>query len=158
MKITSRAFGPGQPIPVKYTGDGDDKSPPLALANVPSGAKTLALIVDDPDAPTPQPWVHWVIFNIPAGAAGLPEAEPRKGKLIEPAGATQGVNSWPSDNLGYRGPAPPRGHGVHHYHFKLYALDTSLNLDPGITKNDLLAAMKNHILAEAELIGTYERP
>jgi hypothetical protein len=157
MKITSRAFDHNQPIPVKHTGDGDDKSPPLAFADVPGEAKSLALIVDDPDAPTPQPWVHWVLYNIPAGAGGLPEAEPRKPKLIEPAGAIQGVNSWPSDNLGYRGPAPPAGHGVHHYHFKLYALDAPLDLAPGATKDDLLAAMKNHVLAEAELVGAYER-
>lgn len=157
MKITSRAFESGQPIPVKYTADGEDKSPPLSFIEAPDGAKTLALIVDDPDAPTPQPWVHWVIFNIPAAAPGLPEAEPRKGKLIEPAGATQGINSWPSDNLGYRGPAPPRGHGVHHYHFRLYALDGALDLAPGASKDQLLAAMKGHVIAEAELIGTYQR-
>ncbi|MBI1372147.1 MAG: YbhB/YbcL family Raf kinase inhibitor-like protein [Phycisphaera sp.] len=158
MTITTTAFKPGEPIPVKHTGDGADRSPALSWRNLPDGTKSLALIVDDPDAPTDEPWVHWVMWNIPAHATGAPEGVPRNPKLVEPAGAVQGSNSWPSDNLGYRGPAPPKGHGTHHYHFKLYALDVaSVDLAPGATKAQLLAAIKGHELGTAALIGTYER-
>jgi Raf kinase inhibitor-like YbhB/YbcL family protein len=115
------------------------------------------LIVDDPDAPIAEPWVHWVIYKIPGSATGLKEGIPRQEKLDDPKGALQGKNTWPSGNLGYRGPAPPRGHGVHHYHFKLYALDAELDLKPGLDKKALLAAMAGHILAQGELIGTFQR-
>lgn len=157
MQLTSNAFKDGQPIPEKYSGDGDDKSPALSWSGVPEGANSLALICDDPDAPTPEPWVHWVIWNIPPETGRLPEGVPRKEQPLEPRGARQGTNSFPSDNLGYRGPAPPPGHGTHHYHFKLYALDTELNLEPGASKEDLLGAVEGHVLAEAEMVGTYER-
>lgn len=157
MTIESPAFKSTAVVPRKHTGDGADVSPPLAWTGVPTGTVELALICDDPDAPTPQPWVHWVIAKIPASKTSLPEGVPRTGKLDDPPGAVQGVSSWPSDNLGYRGPAPPPGHGTHHYHFKLYALSSALPVSPGLTKAQLLAAMEGHVLAEAELIGTYER-
>ena len=157
MKIESTAFDPNQPIPKKFTGEGDDISPPLTFANLPDGTGELALICDDPDAPTPEPWVHWVIYKIPATTTALSQALAPAPQISEPDGALQGLNSWPSDNIGYRGPMPPPGHGVHHYHFKLYALDQPLELQPGLSKNQLLAAMQNHILAQAELIGTYQR-
>lgn len=154
--LTSQAFKNGGAIPSKYTADGDDISPPLAWSNAPANTKELALIVDDPDAPSAQPWVHWVIYGLSVHLHALPAHVPH-GKQITTPPAMQGPNSFASDNIGYRGPAPPRGHGMHHYHFTLYALDKSLNLAPGRTKQQLLEAMKGHILSHAELIGTYQR-
>ena len=158
MKISSPAFTHGAPIPQKYTGDGEDVSPPLTFSDIPEGTAELALICDDPDAPTPQPWVHWVIYKLSPDLQGLPEGIPPKPELETPVRARQGKNSWPSGRtIGYRGPAPPPGHGTHHYHFKLYALKAPVDLPPGATKEQLLAAMDGKILAEAELVGTYKR-
>jgi len=158
IQLTSAAFGEGERIPVKYAGDGQDLSPPLSWSGLPEGTKELALICDDPDAPTPQPWVHWVIYKIPADCQGLPEGVGRSARLKEPAGAMQGQNSWPSgQTIGYRGPAPPPGHGVHRYFFKLYALDTPMVIEPGKDKKGLLAEMSGHVLGEGQLMGTYER-
>ena len=155
LTVTSTAFKANQPIPTKHTGDGADASPALAWTGAPSGVVEYVLIVDDPDAPRPQPWVHWVIYKIPGSATSLPEGVEKNGKPAQPAGALQGKNSW--DDLGYGGPQPPKGHGTHHYHFKLYALNQALGSGPGLTKEELLKAMKGHITAEGELIGTYER-
>lgn len=155
MTISSTAFADGAAIPARYTAEGKDVSPPLAWSGLPEGTVELAIVCDDPDAPRPEPWVHWVIYNVPASATGLDEGVPPSEKLASPPGAMQGKNTWPA--TGYRGPAPPPGHGTHHYHFKLYALDQDLPLAPGLTKDQLLAAMKGHVLDEAELIGTYER-
>ncbi len=164
MELTSSAFDAGRPIPEKYTGAGDDISPPLKWSQPPEGTRTLALICDDPDAPSREhprpegPWVHWVLYNIPADTDSLPEALPRQAVLETPAGARQGRNDFSSDNIGYRGPMPPRGSGPHRYFFKLYALDCQLDLDPKTaTKARLLQAMKGHVLAEGELMGTFER-
>lgn len=157
IEITSTAFNQGDPIPKKYTGEGADVSPPLAWKNLPEGTKELALICDDPDAPTEEPWVHWVIYKIPAGEKGLPEGVPRDLRLKQPAGAMQGRNSWPKDNVGYRGPMPPPGHGTHRYFFRLFALDGHLTIEPGATKTKLLEEIRNHVLAEGVLMGTYER-
>lgn len=156
IEVRSSAFANGQPIPRRHTGDGEDISPALEWSAVPAGTQELAMIVDDPDAPGGT-WVHWVIYKIPASTTGLPEGIPRQQKLSQPDGALQGRNSWPTDNIGYRGPQPPPGHGVHHYHFKLFALDTVLDVKPGIDKKALTEAMKNHILAQGETIGTYKR-
>jgi Raf kinase inhibitor-like YbhB/YbcL family protein len=157
ITVTSSAFEPGAPIPKKYSGEGANISPPLAWSGLPEKTKELALICDDPDAPRGT-WVHWVIYKIPAAATSLPEAVAREPRPKEPAGAVQGVNSWPKgENTGYGGPMPPPGHGTHHYHFKLYALDQPVAVEPGLDKNGLLAAMKGHILAEGQLIGTYKR-
>ena len=153
IPISSSAFAQGQPIPKKYTGDGLDVSPPLAWSNLPAGVKELALICDDPDAPNGD-WVHWVLYKIPADTKGLPEAVPTTPKLKEPAGALQGENSWPS--TGYRGPAPPAGK-PHHYHFKLFALDAPLQAEPGLDKKSLLKKIEGHILAQGEVMGTYQR-
>jgi Raf kinase inhibitor-like YbhB/YbcL family protein len=155
IRITSTAFESGQPIPRKYTGEGQDVSPALSWQGVPAGTKELALIVDDPDAPTPQPFVHWVIYKIPPTMSGLPEGVATDVSPSEPAGAMQGRNDF--KKTGYGGPMPPKGHGTHHYHFKLYALDKPLNVQPGLDKAALLAAMKGSVIAEGELIGTYER-
>lgn len=154
--LTSSRFENGGPIPRRYTGDGDDASPPLAWSAVPAGTIELALIADDPDAPTAEPWVHWVLYKIPGGTTSLPEKIAPARHLAALHGALQGKNSWPN-GIGYRGPAPPKGHGVHHYHFRLYALDTELNIEAGADKTSLISAMQGHIVAEGELIGTYER-
>jgi Raf kinase inhibitor-like YbhB/YbcL family protein len=147
MALTSAAFTANGPNPKKYTGEGADVSPPLAWSGVPHGVKELALICDDPDAPTAKPWVHWVAYKISPMQSGLPEGT--RGDL------TEGQNDF--KKTGYGGPMPPEGHGVHHYRFHLYALDQPTVAGPGLTKEQLLAAMKGHILAEAELVGTYER-
>jgi len=160
LAVTSTAFGDGQAIPKKFTGDGQDLSPPLAWkeAGTGAGAKQWALICDDPDAPTDEPWVHWVLYGIPADVRSLAEGVGTTDRLKEPTGALQGRNSWPNGRkIGYRGPAPPKGHGVHHYHFKLYALDSALALKSDLTKNELLKALDGHVVGTGELIGTYER-
>jgi Raf kinase inhibitor-like YbhB/YbcL family protein len=159
IQITSTAFNEGQPIPKKYSGEGADLSPPLSWTGVPEGAKELVLICDDPDAPTAEPWVHWVIYKIPANVTGLKEGIPRKARLTDPAGALQGKNSWPGgqDNIGYRGPMPPPGHGTHHYYFKLYALEAKLAVEPGMDKKSILQEIEHHVLAQGQLMGTYQR-
>lgn len=152
FSISSAAFADGAHIPSKYTCDAEDVSPPLSWTGAPSGAQSLALIVDDPDAPDPaapkMTWVHWVLYNLPADRAGLDEAVDDL-----PAGTREGVNDW--RETGYRGPCPPIGE--HRYFFKLYALDTVLP-DLGQTnKAKLVEAMQGHVLAEAALLGTYGR-
>ena len=155
ITITSEAFKAKAVIPKTHTGEAEDTSPPLAWSGVPDGTKELALVCDDPDAPRAEPWVHWVIYGIPAEAKGLPEGLPAQEALQDPQGARQGTNDF--GKVGYGGPMPPRGHGTHHYHFKLYALDAALNLPPRQPKKKLLEAIKGHVLAQGELIGTYER-
>jgi Raf kinase inhibitor-like YbhB/YbcL family protein len=154
LAITSTAFKEGGSIPTQYTCEGADISPALSWANVPHGTKSLALIVDDPDAPDPQApkmtWVHWVLYNIPATAAGLKEDEK---KNSVPSGALPGINDW--KRTGYGGPCPPIGR--HRYFHKLYALDTELPDLKKPTKPQLLEAMKGHILGEAQLVGTYQK-
>ena len=153
--VSSTAFASGKPIPRRHSGDGEDLSPPLSWSGVPSSAKELALIVDDPDAPTPEPWVHWVIYKIPVRTEGFAEGVPPVAHPGYPPTALQGKNSWGS--FGYRGPAPPKGHGVHRYFFKLYALDKALDRVEGLDKPGLLNAIRGHIVAEGELMGTFER-
>lgn len=155
ITIESEAFVEGGPIPRKYTGDGADLSPPLRWSGVPADSVELALISDDPDAPRAQPWVHWVIYKIPADTTALPEGIDPSPEPAVPRGALQGRNDF--GKIGYGGPAPPKGHGVHHYHFKLYALDSALALEAGLDKKALLAAMEGHVLAWGELVGTYQR-
>ena len=150
-------------MPVQYTEDGDNKSPPLQWSDAPNGVKSFALLCEDPDAPSPKnpnpdPWVHWVAYNIPAQTKELPEGLPRQAQLQEPAGAMQGINSWPSDNVGYRGPAPPAGSGGHRYIFRLLAIDTQLQPSAkSVTRKALLDEIRNHVLGEAKLIVTYDR-
>ncbi len=150
MKLTSLAFAEGNIIPSRYTCDGQEISPPLSWSDVPARAKALALIADDPDAPAGT-WVHWVIFNLPGTLSGLSEhVPPDKAPRV---GGVQGTNSWPA--IGYGGPCPPSG--THRYFFKLYALDSELSLTSSATAGDVQAAMKGHILAEAQLMGRYQR-
>ncbi len=155
ITIESTAFQAGGVIPKQYTGEGADVSPPLSWSGVPKETQELALICDDPDAPRTDPWVHWVLYALHPETQGLPENVLKKKILSEPREALQGVNDM--GKIGYNGPMPPIGHGLHHYHFKLYALDRVLNVPLGATKDKLLTAMKGHVLAEGELIGTYER-
>lgn len=155
IPLTSTAFASNAAIPAKFTGDGEDISPALSWSKLPAGTKELALICDDPDAPSTEPWVHWVIYKIPASATGLPENVAKTESLAAPAGAVQGKNSW--GRTGYGGPAPPRGHGVHHYHFQLYALNRVLDVSPGLDKTGLQRAMQGAIIGQGKLTGTYQR-
>ena len=158
IRLCSTAFTDGQVIPKQHTGDGQDLSPPLAWESLPEGVKELALICDDPDAPTVEPWVHWVLYKLPPTVRALPVGISGSSRLESPVEALQGRNSWSSGRtIGYRGPAPPPGHGVHHYRFQLYALDCELALHPGVDKRTLLKAMHGHILGQGELVGTYQR-
>lgn len=154
LTLTSSAFAEGQPIPRDHTCDGDDVSPPLEWAGVPDGTRSLALIVDDPDAPDPaapkMTWVHWVVYNVPASATGLPMGVARQ-QL--PPGAQEGLNDF--KRRGYGGPCPPIGR--HRYVHKLYALDVELADLGRATKADVERAMQGHVLASAQLVGTYER-
>ena len=151
ITLASGAFRPNQPIPARYTCDGADVSPPLAWTGVPAGTRSLALIIDDPDAPDPkhprQVWVHWVLYNLPPDCTGLAEA------TALPAGTKVGRNDW--QRADYGGPCPPIGR--HRYFHKLYALDTLLPDLKHPTKSQLEQAMKGHVLAQAELVGTYEK-
>jgi hypothetical protein len=151
ITVTSSAFQQGGSIPAKYTCDGSNISPPLKWTGSPAGTKSFALICDDPDAPAGT-WVHWVLFNLRAPATELGEKMEPAGTL--PGGATQGTNSF--NKLGYGGPCPPPGK-PHRYFFKLYALDADLPLKPGAAKRDLLHAMEKHILAQGQIVGTYQR-
>ncbi|MFM1892509.1 MAG: hypothetical protein RLZ44_1586 [Pseudomonadota bacterium] len=154
FRLTSSAFADHGAIPALYTCGGKDISPPLAWAGVPDGTRTLALIVDDPDAPDPaapkMTWVHWVLYNLPPETAALAEAT-TAGML--PAGSGEGLNDW--RRTGYGGPCPPIGR--HRYFFKLYALDTRLEGLQRPTKAQLEAAMQGHVIAQAELMGTYQK-
>jgi Raf kinase inhibitor-like YbhB/YbcL family protein len=146
-----------QTVPRDYTADGRNVSPPLTWSNVPAGAKELAVILEDPDAGNPPPFVHWVIYKIPPTARGLPENvpfEPGAPMPAEIAGAVQGVSGFRRPI--YRGPAPPPGK-VHHYHFVVYALDANLDLKPGLNRAELLDAIKGHVIGQGELVAVYER-
>lgn len=150
MKIESSAFTEGQPIPQKYTCQGADVSPALTWSGVPPSSKSFALITDDPDAPV-STWVHWIFYNLPAQTHALPDAVPKTEQAL---GGLQGKNDF--KKIGYNGPCPPPGN-PHRYFFKLYALDNSLNLKAGATKQDVEQAIKGHVLANAELMGSYQR-
>ena len=149
LEVTSTAFANGEPIPIKYTCDGEDLSPPLQWGEPPEGTQSFVLIADDPDAPGGT-WVHWSVFNLPAETRALSEAVSPRGNL--PAGALQGKNTWGDANYG--GPCPPGG--THRYHFRLYALDTVLGLEAGARSKELLQAMEGHALAHGEVMGVYK--
>jgi len=154
--VTSPAFADGAEIPQKYTCEGPDLSPPLAWEGLPAGTRALALVVDDPDAPDPaaprMTWVHWVLWDIPAEAPGLPEGAGNPGGKL-PEGTRVGLNDW--KRPGWGGPCPPIGR--HRYFFKLYALDAPLGELADPTKAGLLRAMEGHVLGEAQLVGTYRK-
>ena len=155
LTLTSPAFAEGGEIPARHTCEGEDLAPPLAWSAPPAGTKSLALVVDDPDAPDPKAprttWVHWGLYNLPPEAGSLPEGVGREAAL--PAGAREGLNDWKQP--GYRGPCPPVGR--HRYFHKLHALDAVLPDLGRATKARLEVAMRRHVLAHAELVGTYEK-
>src|SRR3989442_231022 len=151
LSIQSADFVANGPIPIAYTCSGDDKSPALAWSGVPAATKAMALIVRDPDAPMGS-YVHWVIYNLPANASRLPAAVPTTATLDN--GAVQGANG--SGKSGYQGPCPPPG-PTHHYHFRLYALDGKLNLAADANAAAVEEAIKGHVLASADLVGTFAR-
>jgi Raf kinase inhibitor-like YbhB/YbcL family protein len=146
LRISSPAFDGHRRIPERHTADGDDVSPPLRWSGAPEGTRAFAVVVHDPDAPLVDGFTHWVAYGISASAEGLDEGEqaPRSG-----------TNSF--GRTGYAGPAPPAGHGPHHYYFWVYALDDDLDLEPGLDRRDLLARIEDHVIEQARTIGTYER-
>jgi Raf kinase inhibitor-like YbhB/YbcL family protein len=156
FQIESPAFDEAKRIPQRYAKDGGNISPPLRWTDAPAGTKDFVLICDDPDAPTRSPFVHWVAYNIPAGVNALPEQVPQKPDIQSPIRFVQGKNSF--GDVGYDGPMPPEGDRPHHYHFHLYALDSQISIKPGSADKDkIIKSMKGHVLAEAEIVGTYQR-
>ena len=153
LRITSEAFGDSHPIPRKYTPDGENLSPPLHVHGLPKGTKELAVILDDPDAPLDEDFVHWVLYKV--HQKDLPEGIPPSAHPDEPPGALQGLNSF--GTMGYAGPAPPQGHGVHHYRFHVYALDVPLDVPEGLDRKALMTAMTGRVIGDGVIIGTYRR-
>ncbi len=162
ISVSSSSLREGEPVPVQHTPYGRNDSPSLMWTNVPASAKELVIICEDPDAGNPPPFVHWVIYKVPATANGLPEALPLSALTPMPAelaGAVQGLSGFRRPT--YRGPAPPMGSGVHHYHFVVHALDIALPapgpMQPPMTRAELLDAMKGHVVGRGELVALYER-
>jgi Raf kinase inhibitor-like YbhB/YbcL family protein len=147
IDVKSKAFERDHRIPRRHSSEGENVAPPITWNCPADNAAEFALICDDPDAPREKPFVHWVVYKIPGAAKALATSDPD--------GAVQGRNDF--GRVGYGGPLPPPGHGTHHYHFKVYALDKALDLGPGASKDELLAAMRGHVVDEGELVGTYER-
>lgn len=145
LKLTSPAFDGHRPIPARHAGDGEDVAPALEWAGVPDGTEALAVVVHDPDAPLVDGFTHWVAYGIPGDATGLSEGGSE---------ATAGTNSL--GKPGYNGPAPPPGHGTHHYYFWVYALDQDLDLEPGLDRRALLDRIEDHVIEQARLVGTYK--
>jgi len=154
ITITSTAFAAGARIPTQhaYRGEGENVSPPLAWSGVPAAAKELVLIVDDPDAPRAEPWVHWVLYGLAPDVHELAEGA---SSAALPKGAREGKNDF--GEIGWGGPMPPKGHGTHHYHFRLYALDAAIDLKPGLVAAAVSHAIERHVVARGELVGTYSR-
>lgn len=159
MNLKSAVFHEGEPIPARYSGEGNDISPPLRWSHVPELCQAFVLFCEDPDAPEDagpeHPFVHWNVYNISPAVTSLPEGLPQKGRLDLPVTATQGRNSF--GHIGYNGPMPPEGHGRHNYFFTLYALREELALGPGATIGEVQAAMEGKIMDVAQLVGTYKR-
>ncbi len=145
LKLSGPAFADHKRIPERHTSDGEDVSPALEWSGVPEGTKAFAIVVHDPDAPLVDGFTHWVAYGIPGDATGVPEGADN---------VTHGKNSM--GNAGYNGPAPPPGHGVHHYYFWVYALDDDLDLEPGLDRRALLERIEDHVIEQARTIGTYE--
>jgi Raf kinase inhibitor-like YbhB/YbcL family protein len=154
LQVTSGGFRAGAAMPAKYSEYADGVSPPLAWSAVP-GAKSYAVIMEDPDAPQ-KPFVHWLAWNIPANVTSLPEGVQEQPRLTEPDGVLQGRNTRGSS--GYYGPRPPVGDAAHHYHFQVFALDTVLALPFGADRDELVKALEGHVLGKGEVIGRYAQP
>lgn len=155
LNVTSTAFGPGQSIPQMFSAYGEGVSPPLSWSGAPEETGSFAVIVEDPDAPMSQPYAHWLIYNLPAGRTSLPQRVATEPVLETLGGARQGRNTHGS--VGYFGPKPPAGDPPHRYHFQVFALDEMLDLPAGADRAALLEAVRGHVLAAGELIGTYRR-
>ncbi|HEX4195940.1 MAG TPA: YbhB/YbcL family Raf kinase inhibitor-like protein [Caulobacteraceae bacterium] len=155
VELSSEAFPDEGKIDRRHSAYGDNLSPPLRWTPV-EGAGAYAIVLEDPDAPTEKPFVHWMIWNIPGEVASLPEGLPNNAELVSPQGAIQGRNN--NDSAGYFGPHPPAGHGLHHYHFQIFALDGPLGLHPDADLRALTNAMQGRVIADGELVGTYEQP
>ena len=147
LSVSSKAFGQHGKIPRQYTGEGDNRSPPIEWKGVPQGTRQLALVCHDPDAPLPDGFTHWVVYGIPPDASGIPEGG---GQSL-----VQGLNG--AGRPGYIGPAPPPGHGLHHYYFWLYALGDATKLAPNLSREALLSTIGKNVTEQARLVGTYER-
>ncbi len=145
LKLRTPAFDGHRPIPARHAGDGEDVAPPLEWSGVPDGTKAFAVVVHDPDAPLVDGFTHWVAYGISAEVTELPEGG---------GDAVSGTNSF--GNQGYNGPAPPPGHGTHHYYFWIYALDEDLDLEPGLDRRELLGRIEDHVIEQARLVGTYK--
>lgn len=156
MKISSSAFQADGAIPERYADYGEKMSPPLRIDGVPSQAAALVLMVEDPDAKNPKPFVHWLLYNIPPETKDLREAMPSSPRLPDLGGALQGQSSRGA--IGYFGPRPPKGDPPHHYHFQVFALDAQLSLQPGAQREELLKAMQGHVIAKSETVGTFAAP
>lgn len=146
IDVTSTAFTDGGSLPVTFTADGAGVAPPIAWSNIPDGARSVVLIVEDPDAPFPKPFAHWLVYSLPVTAGSIASS---------PAGGREGKNSMLK--TGYTPAAPPAGHGMHHYHFQVFALDVVLELGEGAGRSALLDAMRNRVIAWGEIVATYER-
>jgi Raf kinase inhibitor-like YbhB/YbcL family protein len=144
LAVASPAFGHHEPIPGRHAGDGDDVAPALEWSGAPEGTRSFAVVVHDPDAPLVDGFTHWVAYGIPGDATGLPEGG---------GDALAGTNSF--GNQGYNGPAPPPGHGRHHYYFWVYALDEDVGLEPGLDRRTVLDRIEDHVIEQARLVGTY---
>jgi Raf kinase inhibitor-like YbhB/YbcL family protein len=155
LPIRSNAFENGSGIPSKYSADEAEISPPISWASVPEGVRSFVLIVEDPDAPTPNPFVHWLLYNIPSEVRDLPDDVRHEELAAAARGAMQGKNS--NLKIGWAGMAPPKGDTPHHYHFQLFALDRMLPLEPGAGRTALIEAMREHVIVRGELVGTYAR-
>jgi Raf kinase inhibitor-like YbhB/YbcL family protein len=146
LAVCSPAFEPHGEIPARHRADGENVSPALQWTGTPAGTRSFALVMHDPDAPLVDGFTHWVAYGIPADATGLPEGS---------GDAVAGVSSRGAP--GYTGPAPPPGHGLHHYYFWIYALDADLELDPGLNRRELIARIEDHVIEQARVVGTFER-
>ena len=155
LLVRSDAFENGSAIPGTYSADAGQISPPLSWSTIPEGCRSLALVVEDPDAPTPNPFVHWLLYNIPINLRGLPQNLGGESIASGAGGALQGKNS--TLKVGWTGMAPPKGDTPHHYHFQLFALDKALELEPGAGRTALLDAIAGHLIARGDLVGTYQR-
>ena len=159
MILSSGSFNSDGSIPKRFSGEGSDISPELEWSEIPEGTKSFAILCEDPDAPVrpgkDHPFIHWVIYNIPENVSYLGEGVVQSERVVLPVFLDQGINSF--GKIGYGGPLPPVGDGIHHYHFTLYALDLPVGIPAGLTKAKVLRFMGRHILATAQLIGTYER-
>lgn len=155
LEVASDAFKANQPIPLRHSAYGQGVSPPLSWSKGPGGTRSYALILEDPDAPMAEPFVHWIMYAIPSDTRSLPEGIPGAARLEVPKGAIQGQNSRGS--TGYFGPRPPAG-SAHHYHFELFALDAMPELEPGADRQALLDAISDHVLAKGDLVGLFQKP